>query len=300
MKKSAVIAAAAVVALAVVAQAGASTHTRHESLRTRNAQLTRNNRQLQTRLRNMTIARNDAKTALATATGQIGSLQSQNAGLQTQLTQLTSARDAALAEVAKLRIQIASVPTPLSVAVQQVTHEVVWARSQGNELPQGELVAVSAMNYVVGHVSTGEYGYLEVTGGVLPGATPDSVLTAQAGICGHAALTFAAIVKRLGFPVRSAQFYYATSDGTPDSHIAVEVQYDGAWHFFDPTFGVFWTDATGNVMSITDARAGGGTEQKDTVSFTNLIENPWYAGDDTAFETDPDTVVQLDQQPFIA
>jgi hypothetical protein len=50
-------------------------------------------------------------------------------------------------------------------------------------------------------------------------------------------------------------------------------------------------------MSITDGRAGGGTEQKDALGFTNLVENYFY-GDDAWFRTDPATVVDIDKQPF--
>jgi len=28
------------------------------------------------------------------------------------------------------------------------------------------------------------------------------------------------------------------------------------------------------------------------------MEDPWFAGDDAAFETDPATTVEIDQQPF--
>jgi transglutaminase-like putative cysteine protease len=152
------------------------------------------------------------------------------------------------------------------------------------------------MDYVVGHVSPTAYGYLEIFGGQLPGPTPDAVLGAQAGLCGDAALAFAAIVKRLGLGARSVQFYYDDS-GVPANHIAVEVSYGGGWHYFDPTYGVFWTDSTGNALSITDVRAGSGTEQKDELAFTNLVDNTFY-GDDTWFVTDPTTVVEIDKQPF--
>jgi transglutaminase-like putative cysteine protease len=141
------------------------------------------------------------------------------------------------------------------------------------------------------------YGYLEIFGGQLPGPTPDAVLGAQAGLCGDAALAFAAIVKQLGLGARSVQFYYDDPGNVPDSHIAVEVSYDGGWHYYDPTFGVFYTDASGNVLPITDVRAGSGTEQKDELTFTNLVENTFY-GDDTWFVTDPTTVVEIDKQPF--
>ena len=310
MKKSAGAAAAAAVAVLVVAgPAGAATsHRSHQKPDPRVAQLTKVNRQLQKQLRNMTILRDEAKSALATANGQIGSLQAQTAALQAQnatlraeVASLTKARDAALTQVAALQAQIAAdtTPSPLAVAVGQVRREVTYAEryAGGVAYAHGRLVAQAAMDYVVEHVSPTAYGYLEIFGGQLPGPTPDAVLGAQAGLCGDAALAFAAIVKRLGLSARSVQFYYDDPGNVPDSHIAVEVSYDGGWHYFDPTFGVFWTDATGNVLPITDVRAGSGTQQKDDLGFTNLVENTFY-GDDTWFETDPTTVVEIDKQPF--
>lgn len=301
MKKSAVIAAVTAWALVVVAQAGATaTHRSHESPQTRIGRVTKLNRQLHTRLRNMTIARNEKQAALDAANAQISGLRAQAVGLQASLQQRTAERDAARAQVASLQAQIAAVPTPLAVAVERVRRDVAY-QEQGGLLPysHGRLVSQAAMDYVVGHVSASAYGYLEVFGGGVPAATPDAVLAAQAGICGDSALTFAAIVKRFGFDVRSVQFYYTDPPpwSTPDGHIAVEVFYDGGWHFFDPTFGTYWQDANEDVLSITDLRANGGTRVKDAASFTNLAEDHLY-GDSTEFETDPATVVTLDQQPF--
>jgi Transglutaminase-like superfamily len=309
VKKSAgTAAAAAAVLLLAAAPAGAATANRsHHKVDPRIAQLTRANLRLQKLLRNMTTLRNNAKAGLATANAQIGSLQAQNASLrgqvaslQAQVVSLTKARDAALTQVAALQAQIAAgTPSPLAVAVEQVRREVAYAEQYAGGVPyaHGRLVAQAAMDYVVEHVSATAYGYLEIFGGQLPGSTPAAVLGSQAGLCGGAALAFAAIVKRLGLGARSAQFYYDDPGNVPDSHIAVEVSYDGGWHYFDPTFGVFWTDSTGNVPSITDVRAGSGTEQKDELAFTNLVENAFY-GDDTWFETDPATVVDIDKQPF--
>jgi hypothetical protein len=241
--------------------------------------------------------------------GQVASLTSQNGSLETTLAQRTSERDAARKQAAALQAQLDAIPAPLAVAVEQVGREVAWAQhgtSGSTWAPHGpsadstgQLTALSAMNYVVGHVSASAYGYLEVTGGALPAATPDAVLAAQAGFCGSAALTFAALVKRFGYAVRSVQFHFKTPDGAPDNHIAVEVYYDDAWHYFDPTFGVFWTNADGDdVLSIADVRAGAGVEHKDAAAFTNLLEDPWFNGDDVAFETGPATDVEIDQQPF--
>jgi transglutaminase-like putative cysteine protease len=307
-KRAGAAAAAAVALLVVAAPAGAATSYRsHQKPDPRIAQLTKANSQLQKQLRNMTTLRDEAKTALATANGQIGSLQARNTALQAQVASLeaqvasvTKARDAALTQVAALQAQIAAgTRSPLTVAVEQVRREVAYAEKYAGGVPysHGRLVAQAAMDYVVEHVSPTAYGYLEIFGGQLPGPTPDAVLGAQAGLCGDAALAFAAIVKQLGLGARSVQFYYDDPGNVPDSHIAVEVSYDGGWHYYDPTFGVFYTDATGNVLPITDVRAGSGTEQKDELTFTNLVENTFY-GDDTWFVTDPTTVVEIDKQPF--
>jgi transglutaminase superfamily protein len=293
MKRSVTITAVLAAGFLVGAvPAGATTHSGHPSAKARIAQLTRSKRQLQKRLENMTILRNDAVTELAT-------LESENATLRASLQQRTSERDAALAQVASLKAQIAAAPTPLSVAVAQVQREVGYAEwyKVGAPYSHGRLIAQAAMDYVLGHVSLTAYGYLEIFGGPLPGHTPDSVLGRQAGVCGHAALTFAAIVKRLGLPARSVQFYFQDPGNVPNNHIAVEVFYDGGWHYFDPTFGLFWIDASGNALSIADARSGSGTLQKDTLAMTNLVLDTHY-GDATAFETDPATVVTIDQQPF--
>ncbi len=257
----------------------------------------------------MTATRNKAKASLRTARSslqssqkQLGAANQQIASLQALVTQRASERDAALQQAAALQVELAAVPQPLALAEEQVRREVGWAeygyKANGTPYSDGRLIALAAMNYVVGHVSTGAYGYLEAFGGALPTSKPDSILGTQAGICGHAALTLAAIIQHFGYSVRSVQFYYTTPDGSPDSHIAAEVFYDGGWHYFDPTFGVFWTEPAGGVLGITDTRAGGGTEHKDDVSFTNLVEDPWFAGDDTAFETDQTTMVVIDGQSF--
>jgi Transglutaminase-like superfamily len=207
---------------------------------------------------------------------------------------------AAKKRVAALQARL-DASSPVAVADEQVRREVAWAehedRASGVPYADGQLVALSAMNYVVGHVSTGAYGYLQSVGATLPFSNPGSVLTMQAGICGHATLTFAAVVRHFGYSVRSVRFYYSTPSG-PDSHIAVEVLYGGGWHFFDPTFGLYWTDANGTALAITEVRAGKGEERKDVAIFTNVVEDLWWAGDDTAFETAPATTVVLGGQPF--
>jgi hypothetical protein len=209
---------------------------------------------------------------------------------------------AALANASRelTRLKAGTIPTPFSVAVEQVRHEVQWAEGSTTAPLRGQFVAEAALDYVVGHVSTGAYGYLELVYGEPPGG-PDlppyhesinGVLGSQTGICVQAERTFAAIVKRLGFPVRDVGFDYVEPNGAPGAHAAAEVYYGGAWHFFDPTFGQFWTDPAGDVLSVEAVRANGGSERRDDVSFTNLIEDTESpSGIDTWFETDPATTV---------
>jgi hypothetical protein len=306
------MAALAAAVVAAVAAGGASASGGAQSQARRIAQLSRQVTHLKAQLRTVTHARDQEKTALASSDAQLAAAQQQvthlnglAADLEVEVGSLNGQVSALNGQVTSLQDEIAAIPSPLTVAIDQVSHEVAYEEAMAVPYSHGRLVAQAAMDYVVEHVSASAYGYLEVNNLPLPGPTPDSILGTQAGICGHAAIAFASIVKHLGLRARSAQFYYTdpagpAGPGTPDSHIAVEVYYDGGWHFFDPTFGVFWTDpATGDVLSITDARDPtlGGVEHKDDISITNLAEDYFY-GDSTAFETDPATTVTIGQEAF--
>lgn len=256
--------------------------------------------QLRFQLRKTRVLLAHALTEISRLQGTLAQTTAELAQTTAALTQTRAQLAAAQASATSLQARLDAIPTPLAVAEEQVRREVFYEQQQDLPYSPGRLVAQAAMDYVNGHVSASAYGFLSVTHGVLPVATPESVLGGQAGICGHAALTFADIVKHFGYEVRSVQFYYTDPPpySTPDSHIATEVYYDGSWHFFDPTFGVLWFDqTTGNVLSITDARAGLGTKSKDEATFTNLAEDFFY-GDGTSFETDPATSVVLDGQRF--
>lgn len=229
------------------------------------------------------------QATLARATSELS--RAQLSQLRRTLAVAKAQLGAAEAHSAALHAQIAATPRPLAVAVSQVRHQVAWADGRAAH-PPGQLVAQAAMDYTVGHVSTGAFGYLELVKGPLPGYQPNRILGLQAGICGQAAWVFAAIVRQFGFHVRSVTFSYLDPNGSPDGHTAAEVSYGGSWHFFDPTYGQFWRDASGNVLSISQIRAGLGTRVKDLASFTNLVEDA-SLGDDTWFVTQPSTETQI-------
>ena len=292
MKKAVALVAVLVATLGVVAGADARP----------NAHLEREVRALRHQLHNAILARNAARDSLAQTQGT-------DAALRSQVAQLTNERNAALAQVSSLqgqaasletqvgslRKQLASIPTPFAVALEQVRREVAWAQHYGSAYSYGRLVAQAALDYVSGHVSASAYGYLLFDGDPLPGPagnpTPDSILGLQAGICGHDSIVFAAIVKRFGLPVRSVQFY-ETNGG---NHIGVEVYYDGGWHYFDPLYDLAWTDAGGDVLSMADARAPGA----DPIPLRNALVFANFAlGYDVGFELDPATTVVYGGQAF--
>jgi hypothetical protein len=136
--------------------------------------------------------------------------------------------------------------TPLrDAAVQQVRTEVAYIQhvlaSSGRHEPVEYLEALAAMSYVQGHVSAPEYGYLrDIAHSALPGADSESILATSAGICGNAEWLFTDILHQFGVKTRPVQFFYSQDDGSEGGHIAAEVFYQRAWHYFDPTWGAFF------------------------------------------------------------
>lgn len=238
-----------------------------------------------------TLAR--ASSELARLRGELGA-----GALHGQVQQLQRTLRQARAQLATAEAGLRRT-SPLAVADAQVSHEVAYARG-GLPYSRGQLISEAALDYVAGHVSDTAYGYLEVSHAKLPRPTAGRSLGAQAGICTGAAVSFATIVHQFGFAVRSVNFYYddPPPSSTPDGHVAVEVEYGGGWHFFDPTFGQFWTDANGRVLSFADVRAGKGSEQKNVAAFTNVFEDAVF-GDDAWFITDPSTRIAFRKTKLI-
>jgi hypothetical protein len=197
------------------------------------------------------------------------------------------------------RAQIAAIPTAFARAVEQVRREVDYSDltlGPDSPMPREALIAHAAMSYVVGHVSAPGYGYMNVLLNQQPIPTAEGALAAGSGICGHAALTFAAIVKHFGLKVRSVQFYYA--DGV-NNHISAEVFYDGEWHYYDPTWGAYYVQG-GRVLSIEQARQHADPRsvlRQNGTLFWRSIQD-LAGGPPLGDETDPATRVDIDKQPF--
>jgi hypothetical protein len=299
LRRSIPLAIALLAALSATAAVAAAASSRPPN---RVVRLEKNVRQLRSQVAALKASRAEARAHVAALTGQVSALTSENASLQATLAQRTSERDAARAQASSLQAQLAAVPTPLAVAVENVRRAVVYSEgvldSQSVPYSYGQLVSEAAMNYVSGHVSAPVYGYDTTILGMTMVATPDAILADQAGICGSAALTFAAIVEQFGFDVRSVQFFYGP-DGSWN-HISDEVFYDGDWHYFDPTFALDYVQ-NGEVMSITAARAADDPdlEQDNTLFWTEVVRQAGITElDDLSFATDPTTTVVIDGQQF--
>jgi hypothetical protein len=142
-----------------------------------------------------------------------------------------------------LRSAAANGPTPLSQADEDVSDRVTYVERtlalERRSLPHDYVVSLAAMTYVVGHVSAPQYGYLKTAHKPLP-QTPAEALAEQAGICGQAASTMLAILGHFHVPARRVAIYYSTPHARKNGHTTVEVRYDGAWHWFDPTWGTIY------------------------------------------------------------
>lgn len=82
--------------------------------------------------------------------------------------------------------------------------------------------------------------------------TATSILRKGYALCFGKSKVFTMLCRAAGLPSRQISYIYAVDVG---SHVVSEVFYDGAWHLYDPTFGIlFYTNPEyenpGNVLSF--------------------------------------------------
>jgi hypothetical protein len=82
--------------------------------------------------------------------------------------------------------------------------------------------------------------------------SPRRILERGSQYCGHLSDAMATLLATGGYPVRTVNL----TDGKnpPGTHVVVEVFYAGAWHLYDPTFGVKFLNKDGSVASYKDVR----------------------------------------------
>lgn len=97
------------------------------------------------------------------------------------------------------------------------------------------LIALSAMQYTEFNVSPALYCVLQENDSEeIQKRSLYEILYTQSGLCGDMSVVFANIIKEFDIKYRIIQFYYS------NTHVAVEIYYNGGWHYYDPTWGIYF------------------------------------------------------------
>jgi hypothetical protein len=112
---------------------------------------------------------------------------------------------------------------------------------------------------------------LKLKGGA-EGGTATKIIKDGVALCVGMARVFNMLCRSIGMAARPCSAKYLP---TLDSHVVAEVFYDGQWHLFDPTFGLFFYsnpdyDRTGHIISFHEflSRPQEGTAFK-------VVSKPW-------------------------
>ncbi|MGD9603292.1 MAG: transglutaminase family protein [Gammaproteobacteria bacterium] len=143
-------------------------------------------------------------------------------------------------------------PRPADLALYHAGDEHFLREIIATVFPHGtaalsdEAKSVAVMRFVVSHIAIGEVERYK---------TSAEYIRDQAASCGGFAMAFSDLVRLLGVPARYlGAFGFSDPSYGVGSHALVEVFYDGSWHLFDPTFGVFFYsratyDGQGRILS---------------------------------------------------
>jgi hypothetical protein len=83
-------------------------------------------------------------------------------------------------------------------------------------------------------------------------SSPRDTIERGSKYCGSLALAMATIVKTIGYTVRTIDIVDNLKD--VNTHVLVEVYYEGGWHLYDPTYGVTFKNKDGRVASYREIR----------------------------------------------
>lgn len=103
--------------------------------------------------------------------------------------------------------------------------------------------------------------------------TATKILKEGHAICGGMSISFQTLVRMTGLPARYIGIFGVVNQG---SHALAEVYYDGQWHLFDPTYGLFFYsepdyNQTGHIASFAEVLA---TATEGLYLF-KAIDQPW-------------------------
>jgi len=112
-----------------------------------------------------------------------------------------------------------------------------------------EFATIAAMQYVNASIS----GYRQKVVNELEsfleyeGDLAEKAWHFSAGYCGSKVYAMMEILNFLEIDTREIQFWHINNE--PYSHVAIEVYYSNNWHYYDPTWGMFFRKET-NVLSL--------------------------------------------------
>jgi hypothetical protein len=81
---------------------------------------------------------------------------------------------------------------------------------------------------------------------------PKDIIERGSGYCSNLALAMAAITTAGNYPTRTV--HLTDSPRYTFTHVTVEVYYDDAWHLYDPTYGIHYSDENGVAPSYRELR----------------------------------------------
>ena len=145
--------------------------------------------------------------------------------------------------------------------------------------------ALGVMRYIAQVYPSGPPSQYNRTGATALQTTPN--------LCGDKSLGMVALCRRLGIPARVVPMNNFVA---LNAHIAVEVWYDGGWHYMDPTYGAFYYsepsfDGSGRIPSM-----------RELATDPELRQHPFFVGADSLWSgefrpTEPFVALPPDFQP---
>ncbi|MBI4854890.1 MAG: transglutaminase domain-containing protein [Acidobacteria bacterium] len=97
--------------------------------------------------------------------------------------------------------------------------------------------------------------------------TPRAIIEKGSCYCSNLAIAMAAITSAANYPTRT--IHLTDTPNYLNTHVVVEVYYNGSWHLYDPTYGIFFLNKQNSVASYRDLRLNPSLVREES-SFKNL------------------------------
>jgi hypothetical protein len=175
----------------------------------------------------------------------------------------------------------------LTKAIDTIRKQVQWFGPNPEKYSRDFLYGLATMNHVQSRLSPLNYSIL-AKARKRPPRTTEECLALEAGICGNQVQTFLAIIKQFGIRARPVEFYLRGSmPAKNNSHICIELFYNGGWRFFDVTWGTFYRRRDGkadDLMSWEEIRQANDARSMAITNRSDLWYQQWCAAGLDPFE----------------